>query len=87
MRAFMSWISRALGDGENPSSSRLLAITCVPALLLVPLVVWTVLSIQRGQMLEFPGTVTGFVAAGTTPLLGYLHLNKREETKQEAQKP
>ena len=76
-----SWLGRALGDGENPSSSRLLALVCVPALVLVPLIVWAVLSLVAHSLLEIPGGVTAFVGATVSPMLAFVHLQKREETK------
>ena len=82
MNALFEWLGRAMGDGDSPSSSRLIAVPCAMALILVPVFVWAVLSLRVGQILDFPGTVTGFVAATLTPLLGFLHIQKREETKQ-----
>lgn len=81
MKALITWLGAAMGDGENPSSMRLIAVLCVPALLLVPLFVWAGLSIRARALLEFPATVTGFIGAALTPTLTFLHLNKREETK------
>ena len=87
MKTLCSFLGRAMGDGENPSASRLIAVATIPLLLLVPLFVWAWLSLKSGAMAEFPGTVTGFVASALTPMLTFLHLNKREETKQAAPSP
>ena len=81
MTAFFNWLARAMGDGENPSTTRLIVVATVPAVVLVPLCVWAVLSLRAHALLELPGTVTGFAAACLTTLLGALHLNKKEETK------
>jgi hypothetical protein len=82
MKSLFAWLARAMGDGESPSCSRFLAVVCIPALLLVPLVVWTILSLVKGQMLDMPGSVTGFVLAATAPMLVFLNRQKNEETKQ-----
>ena len=78
MKAFLK---AALGDGENPSASRLIAVPCAMALVLLPLFTWAVLSWRAGAMLEIPGSVTGFVSACLIPILGFLNIQKREETK------
>jgi len=72
-----------MGDGENPSSARLLAVAVVPASVLVPLGVWAALSLHARALLEVPGSVTGFVSAANAPLLALLHFNKRIEAQQD----
>lgn len=78
---FYSWIGAALGDGENPSSGRLIGVPTLLAVYLVPLAVWTVLSIKDGKMNEIPGSLLGFIGTVSGPLLAFLHANKREEMK------
>jgi hypothetical protein len=85
MNTLCSFLGRAMGDGENPSSARLLAVAVVPAAILVPLLVWAALSVHTRALLEFPGSVTGFVSAANAPLLALLHFNKRIEAMQDAQ--
>jgi hypothetical protein len=43
---------------------------------------WIVMSIMSKKMLDFPASVTGYIMSMSTLLLGLLHLNKREETKE-----
>ena len=81
MSTFFNWLARAMGDGENPSSARLIAVLCVPTVVLVPLAVWALLSLRAGELREFPGSITGFMAAANTLVLAAFHLNKREESK------
>lgn len=77
-----SWLKSALSDGTNPSTSRLLVMLCVPAAVLLPLLTWISLSLAAHKLLDFPASVTGYVMSMTTLLLSVLHLNKREETKE-----
>jgi hypothetical protein len=79
MNTFFTFLGRAMGDGENPSSARLLAVAVVPAAILVPLAAWAALSLHAHALLEMPGSVTGFVSAANAPLLALLHFNKRIE--------
>lgn len=71
------FIRRALSDGTEPSSTRLI-VTVAMALLIPALVgVWTYLSITKGQMQSIDTTITGFVA-----ILGSWHIGgKFMETK------
>ena len=81
LQALAAWLARAMGDGENPSTSRLIVVATVPLTILVPLLVWAFLSLATGGLLEFPATVTGFITAAVTLILGAFHLNKKEESK------
>ena len=81
MNSFFNWLARAMGDGENPSATRLIVVSTVPALVLLVVGVWAALSLHAHALLEIPGSVTGFVAACLTTLLGVLHLNKQVESK------
>lgn len=80
--SFFEWAYKTLSDGENPSTSRLIAVVCVPAIILIPLMVWGVLSLYSLQLHEFPASVTGYTMSAATLVLGALHLNKREEIKE-----
>jgi len=80
--SFATWLKSALSDGTNPSTSRLLVMLCVPVSVLLPLFTWMIMSIASKKLLEFPASTTGFVMSTTTLLLSVLHLNKREETKE-----
>jgi len=86
MKAFLSylfgWIGRAMGDGENPSASRLIAVPCVLVVVLVPVLAWAWISLKDGKLAEFPGSMIGLIGTLLTPLLGFLHIQKREENKQ-----
>jgi hypothetical protein len=75
------WLSRAMGDGENPSTSRLIVVATVPLTLLLPLFIWATLCLVNRQVLDFPASVTGYITAANTLVLGAFHLNKKEETK------
>jgi hypothetical protein len=81
LQAICSWLSRALGDGENPSSSRLIAVPSLLAAYLVPLGVWAGLSIAHGKLEEVPTSLIGLIGTISTPVLGFLHVQKREENK------
>ncbi len=87
MKTLFTFLGRAMGDGENPSSARLIAVAVVPLSILLPMIVWAALSIHARQMLEFPGSVTGFVSAANAPLIALLHFNKRVEAAQAEQPP
>ena len=76
------WLGRALGDGESPSASRLIAVPCVMIVVLVPVLVWAWISLREGHLQEFPGSMIGFIGTLLTPLLTFLHWQKKEETKQ-----
>jgi hypothetical protein len=84
MNTLFSFLGRAMGDGENPSSARLIAVAVVPLSILVPLLVWAVLSVHARTLLEVPGSVTGWVSAANAPLIALLHFNKRIEARQDA---
>ena len=70
-----------MGDGENPSTSRLIVVATVPATILLPIFLWAGLSLHAHTLVEFPASLTGFVTATDTIVLGAFHLNKREESK------
>ena len=77
----LQWIAQALGDGESPSSARLIAVPTLLAVYLVPLFLWAFLSLKGGVLVDFPATVIGFIGTVSGPLLVFIHWNKREETK------
>ena len=79
---FWGFLKEATSDGEFTSTSRLISLICVPLLTLIPIIVWGILSIHSGQLLDFPASLTGFMASINTLILGAQNLNKREETKQ-----
>ena len=79
MGILFTWLGKAMGDGENPSAMRLIAVTSVPLLAVVPMVVWAVLSLSQGKLLEFPSSVTAYSPLMATTILAALHLNKRVE--------
>jgi hypothetical protein len=79
MKSALQWLGRAMGDGENPSSSRLVAVPALLAIYLVPLAVWTVLSLRTHAMLDVPTSVLGLIGSVSGPLLAFLHWNKRVE--------
>ena len=81
-QTFGSWLKSALSDGTNPSTSRLLVMLTIPTSVLLPLFTWTVMSVVASKLVDFPASVTGYVMSVTTLLLSVLHLNKREETKE-----
>lgn len=68
-----------LTDGKKKSHTRLLVMLCVPALVLVPLILWAIVSCVRGALQEIPLTITGYLGAANTIILGYAVHNKRQE--------
>lgn len=44
--------------------------------IVVPAVLWTVFSVKAGKMEEFPGSLTGFMAAANAITLGLLGLQQ-----------
>lgn len=68
-----------LSDGKKKSHTRLLVVLCVPALVLVPLILWAAVSYSRGQLQEIPLTITGYLGAANGIILGYAMHNKRQE--------
>ena len=76
-----SWLAKAMGDGENPSTMRLIAVSCVPFIVVAPVAVWAWLSLSEHKLQDFPASVTGYVPIIVGTILGALHLNKREESK------
>lgn len=82
IQSLSSWLKSALSDGTDPSTSRLLVMMCIPFIVIAPIMTWIVMSIVSKKMLDFPASVTGYVMSMSTLLLGLLHLNKREETKE-----
>lgn len=81
MSKLCTWLAAALGDGENPSSSRLIAVPSLLAIYLVPLAVWVWVSLSHGTMAEVPASVLGLIGTVSAPLLAFVHWNKREENK------
>lgn len=76
-------ITNYLHDGKKQSSTRLLVIVCVPALVIVPLAIWAAVSISKGSLQDIPLTITGYLGAANGIILGYAAHNKRQETKQQ----
>ena len=79
MKQLFTWLAQALGDGESPSSSRLIAVPSLLAVYLVPLSVWTFVSLHDGRLSEVPATVLGLIGTVSGPLLAFVHWNKRVE--------
>jgi len=75
------YLKDACSDGHNASVSRIISLICVPATILIPLFLWTGISLFEGKLLDFPTSIIGFMAAANTLVLGAQNLNKREETK------
>lgn len=74
----MSFLADSRG---KKSHTRLLVVLCVPAIVLVPLFAWLAVSLMHGTLAELPLTITGYIGAANTIILGYAVHNKREETK------
>jgi hypothetical protein len=55
----------------KPSHTRLLVMICVPLLVLIPMVVWALLSIRHGVMVVFEPTVPLYVGSASSIVLGY----------------
>lgn len=63
-------------DSGMVSSTRLIGIITIPLLVLTPLFIWAILP---GK---FDNSITGYVTATLTVIAGLIHMNKREETKE-----
>jgi hypothetical protein len=74
-----AWFGAAMGDGESPSASRLIAVPSLLAVNVLPTLVWVGLSIFDHRLLEVPGTVIGYIGAINTALLGFVIAQKRQE--------
>jgi hypothetical protein len=81
LKSLCAWLARAMGDGDSPSTSRLIVVSTVPVTILLPLFVWAALSVRASALVEFPPSITGFITAAVTLILGAFHLNKREESR------
>lgn len=79
-RAF-AFFGRALGDGESPSASRIMAMLTVVCTIVLPMGLWAALSLHARALLELPGSLIGFMSAASALNLALFHLNKREEGK------
>ena len=54
---------------------------CVPAIVLVPLGIWAVVSFTKGALQPIDLTITGYIGAANGIILGYAGFNKSQETK------
>lgn len=77
----MNTSSGFLSDGNKRSHTRLLVMLCVPVIVLLPIVVWAIVSLHTKSLVEIPLTITGYIGAANGIILGYAAHNKREETK------
>lgn len=68
-----------MGDGENPSASRLIAVPSLLVVNVLPTLLWVGLSLYEGKLLEIPGSVIGYIGAINAPLLGFVVAQKRQE--------
>lgn len=68
-----------MGDGTDPSASRLIAVPSLLAVNILPTLVWAYLSFNSGCLVEVPGTVIGYIGAINGALLGYLAAHKKME--------
>jgi hypothetical protein len=84
MKTILAYLASACSDDSTVSLARLLSLVTVPLVVLVPLTIWAVMSIHARALLEFPGSLTTFIGAVNTFVLGHQFLNKREETAQAA---
>ena len=76
-----AWLGSAMGDGESPSASRLIAVPSLLAVNVLPTLVWVWLSFSKGQLVEVPGTVIGYIASANTALLVFVNRQKAQENK------
>ena len=74
-----AFLGKALGDGESPSASRLIAVPALLAINILPTLVWTGLSIYNVSLQEVPGSVVGYIGAINTALLIFLNRQKAQE--------
>lgn len=63
----------------KPSSTRLLAVLCVPALVLGPLAVWAYLSITKGVLLPVEPTIPLYIGSCNAVLLSYCGFKAYQE--------
>jgi hypothetical protein len=71
----------------KPSHTRMLVILCVPALVLIPLVIWAILSISKGALLDVPATVPLYIGTANGIILSYAGLKSHQETQLAAVSP
>ncbi len=74
-------IAGFLSDGKKSSHTRLLVMLCVPALVLIPLLVAAWQAITQGVAMKIDATVPLYIGTANGIILGYAVHNKREETK------
>lgn len=80
MKFLPDFIVDAMKDGEGqPSSSRVMAMSTLAVVVLLPGLLWFLLSAVKGQLLEIPGSVTGFASASSAIALAMFAANKRAE--------
>jgi len=74
-----AWLGAAMGDGESPSASRLIAVPSLLAVNIIPTLVWAGLSIADHKLVEIPGSLIGYIAAIDTALLVFVNRQKAQE--------
>ena len=83
MKLIPDWLLSALSDGDpvNPhtSMSRLIAFLTVVVCIVLPGLTWCLLSLIAVKLLDFPGSLTGFMAAASSLALAMFAFNKRSE--------
>lgn len=71
----------------KPSHTRMLVLLCVPALVLIPLLVWAYLCLSRGVMVAIEPTVPLYIGTANGIILGYAGVKSHQETQLAAVAP
>ena len=71
-----SFLTDAAG---KPSHHRLLVAVCVPPLVLVPLAVWAILCLQKGELIPISPTIPLYMAGANGVILGYAGYKAAQE--------
>lgn len=80
MKLIPDWILDSMKDGEGHySSSRIMALGTLATVVLLPGLLWFLLSAIQGKLLEIPGSITGFSSASSAIALAMFAANKRAE--------
>jgi hypothetical protein len=61
---------------SNRTFTEVLVMVTVFLCIVVPSLLWTFYSVKAGHLVEFPGSLTGFMAAANTITLGLLGLQQ-----------
>ena len=82
MKLIPAWLLSALSDGATPpavSMSRVIAFLTVLVCVVLPALMWFWLSGLKGELLDIPGGLIGFMTAASAISMAMFAANKRSE--------